>query len=161
MLGTAARKMIDKPTIHEQKKAQNILKKYIELKHVVEDYRLYEEELKRTIYESETTKRLDQDELYANKTANAVQLAQNQKRAAEECGIIMKALERAVHMIPDEEARQAISLRYLKGYTYTETLLYMNRGEKSSTMDRRIKEGLLSVARTLKAWGMLDWPIGD
>lgn len=148
---------LSKPTAEEKKKAQRILKKYRELKLVVEDYKAHEEMLKAAIYESEKTRRLEGDELYANKTANAVQLAQNQKRAAEECDLIRGAIERSVSMISDEEARQAITLRYLKGHTYSETLYYMRRGEKSSTVDRRMNDGLLTVAHTLKMWGLLGW----
>lgn len=151
---------MEKPTAEEKKKAQRMLRKYIELKLVVEDYKAHEQLLKETIFESERTRRLDGDELYANKTANAVQLAINQKRAAEECDLLRQALERAVAMIGDEEARQAVTLRYLKGHTYSETLYYMQRGDKSSTVDRRINDGLMAVAHTLKMWGMLDWDIG-
>jgi hypothetical protein len=156
LLGSAA-----KLSGEDKKKAQRMLKKYTELKNVVDDYKRFEEELKQTIYESERTRRLEAGETYANKTVNAVLLAHNQKRAAKDCEIVMKALERAVSMIPDEEARTAVTLRYLKGHTYSETLYYMKRGDKSSTVDRRINDGMMSVAGTLKMWGMLDWKIGE
>lgn len=160
--GKAAMMYLEKPSVQEKKTAQRILRKYTELKLVVEDYRRHEELLKETIYASESTRRLEADELYANKTGNAVQLAQKQKQAAEECALLSGAIERAVAMIGDEESRQAITLRYLKGHTYSETLYYMRRGDKSSTVDRRINEGLLSVAQTLKMWGMLEWELnGD
>ncbi|RJE84280.1 hypothetical protein D3P07_23210 [Paenibacillus sp. 1011MAR3C5] len=159
--GQAALAYLTKPTAEEKKQAQRMLRKYRELKLIVEDYKAHSELLKQTIYESEITRRLDGDDLYANKTVNAVQLAQNQKRAAEECDLIRSAIERAVSMIPDEEARQAITLRYLKGYTYSETLYYMKRGDKSSTVDRRMNDGMLSVAHTLKMWGLLTWDINS
>lgn len=157
--GSATFHFLAKPNIKEKKTAQQMLRKYKELKLVVEDFRRHEELLKQTIYNSESTRRLDADELYANKTANAVQLAQNQKRAAEKCDLLRNALERAVDMIGDDESKQAITLRYLKGHTYSETLYYMKRGDKSSTVDRRINDGLLSVAQTLKMWGMLEWEL--
>lgn len=158
---SAAFHFLAKPNVKEKKTAQQMLRKYKELKLVVEDFRRHEELLKQTIYSTESTRRLDEDELYANKTANAVQLAQNQKRAAEKCDLLRDALERAVDMIGDDESKQAITLRYLKGHTYSETLYYMKRGDKSSTVDRRINDGLLSVAQTLKMWGMLEWELDE
>lgn len=136
-------------------KSQKMLKEYCELKIVVEDFAKYELELRQTIYEGEMSRRIDQNDLYANKTANAVIIAQNQVRAALECKILKQTIERAVNLIVDSEQKKAITLRYLQGYSYSETLTFMNRGVKSSTMDRRLNDGLESVANTLKMWGVL------
>lgn len=160
MKGQAAKNVLEKPTPEEKKQAQRLLRNYIELKLVVQDYREHEELIKTTLYESERTRRIDGDELYGNRTANAVQVAHNQKIAAEECEVVSSAIERAVSMIRDEESRQAVTLRYLKGHSYSETLYYMRRGEKSSTLDRRLGDGVCSVANTLKMWGLLYWEGG-
>lgn len=146
---------LPKASVNDVKKTKKILSEYSELKIVVEDYIKYEEELKQTIIEGELARRIDQDDLYANKTANAVIIAMNQKKAAEECISLKNAIDRAVNIIRDNEAQQAITLRYLKGHSYTETLLFLKRGEKSSTLDRRLNEGLISVANTLKMWGVI------
>lgn len=138
------------------KKALHMLKQYIELRLQVEDFKKYEEEIKQTIYEGEIARRLEDDELYANKPANAVILAMNQKRAAEECEVIKKAIDRAVGLISEEEARIAVYYRYIKGFSYKETLLTMSRGVKSTTMDRKLKFGITSVANTLKLWGIIQ-----
>jgi hypothetical protein len=137
------------------KQTLHILKQYVELRMQVEDYKNHEEEIRLTIYEGEVARRIDADELYSNKTANAVIVAINQKRAAEECDVIKKAIERAVGLITDSDARIAVSCRYLQGMTYKETLSNMHKGEKSSTMDRKIKFGLASTANTLKLWGII------
>jgi len=161
MDGQAAFHVLTKPTLEEKKQAQRLLRNYIELKRVVEDYREHEELIKTTLYESERTRKLDGDETYANRTANAVQVAHNQKLAAEECELVSGAIERAVAMIRDDEARRAVTLRYLMGQSYSETLYAMRFGEKSSTLDRRLKEGVSSVASTLKLWGLLSWERGE
>ncbi|GBG11345.1 hypothetical protein PAT3040_06146 [Paenibacillus agaridevorans] len=157
MNGKTAMTYLAKPTTDEKKQAQRLLRNYMELKRVVEDYKEHEELIKTTLYESERTRRLDGEDLYGNRTANAVQVAHNQKLAAEECELVSGAIERAVGMIRDDEARQAVTLRYLKGHSYSETLYYMRRGEKSSTLDRRLNDGVSSVASTLKLWGLLAW----
>lgn len=141
--------------------ALNMLKQYPELKIVVDDYKKHEEELRLTIYEGERARRLEQEELYANKTQNAVLLAINQKRAAEECELLMKTIERAVGIVIDQEARDAVYYRYLKGCSYKETLMFMKRGVKSATVDRRLKTGIVSVANTLKMWGILSRDAGN
>lgn len=136
-------------------KALRLLKQYVELKLQVDDYKAHEDEIRQTIYEGEIARKLEADELYANKPANAIILAINQKRAAEECEVIRGAIERAVSLIRDEDARKATHFRYIKGYSYSETLMFFNRGIKSTTMDRKLKLGLASVANTLKLWGII------
>lgn len=138
------------------KQTLHILKQYVELRMQVEDYKNHEEEIRLTIYEGEIARRIDADELYSNKTANAVIVAMNQKRAAEECEVIKKAIDRAVGLITDNEARMAVTYRYIQGLSYKETLIKMHRGEKSTTMDRKIKHGLASTANTLKLWGIIN-----
>ncbi|GIO36896.1 hypothetical protein J41TS12_17570 [Paenibacillus antibioticophila] len=136
-------------------KALQMLKQYPEMKIVVDDFKAHEEELRKTIYEGEIARRIEQDDLHADKTANAVILARNQIKAAEECDMIKKTIERAVGIIRDQESREVIYLRYLKGYSYRETMLFMKRGVKSATMDRRLSSGVASVANTLKMWNVI------
>lgn len=136
-------------------KALNMLKKYPEMKIVVDDYKKYEAELRQTIYEGDIARRIDQDDLHADKTPNAVILAVNQMRAAQECDMVKKTIERAVGLILDPDARQVVHLRYIKGYSYRETMLFMNRGVKSATLDRRLSTGIASVANTLKMWNVI------
>lgn len=139
----------------DMEKTLNMLKRYPEMKIVVEDYKKYEEELRQTIFEGEVARRIEQDDLHADKTPNAVILARNQMKAAEECNMVKKTIERAVGLIRDPEAREVVYLRYLKGYSYRETLLFMKRGVKSATMDRRLSTGIASVANTLKMWNVI------
>lgn len=138
------------------RKALQLLKRYPELKIVVDDYRKNEQELKDSIYSGLLARKLNDDELHADLPPNSIILASNQKRAAEECEILKKALERAVGLIIDEESRTAIHLRYMRGYSYKETLMFMRHGVKSTTVDRRLKNGIVSVANTLKMWGLIE-----
>lgn len=135
--------------------ALELLRGYQEMKIVVEDYKSFEVDIKEAIYEGEIARRIEADALYADKTANAALLAQNQKQAAEQLELIKKSIDRAVGMIRDSEARQAIIYRYIQGYSYKETLSFMHWGVKSSTLDRRLKAGIASVANTLKMWGII------
>lgn len=136
-------------------KALKMLKRYPELKNIVDDYRAYEAEIQSVIVEGEVARRIEAEDLYSNKTANAIILAQHQKEAAAECNLLKQTIERAVNLIRDDEAKEVITLRYLKGLSYTETMLFMSWGVKNSTMDRRLKAGITSVANTLKMWGVL------
>ncbi|MFD0589170.1 hypothetical protein ACFQZE_14305 [Paenibacillus sp. GCM10027627] len=153
---------LTKATEEEKKKAQKLLRKYRELKLVVDDFVAHGDGQKRTpalADEDKLHSGSDGDKPYAITSVSAFRLAQNQRRMAVECELVCAAIERAVSIIGDEEGRQAISLRYLKGYSYSETLYSMRRGGKSSTIDRRIHDGMMSVARTLKVWGLLDWEV--
>lgn len=134
----------------------SILKKYPELKVTVEDYKNHYDEIQQTIIEGEAARKLGPEDLHSDKTANSVILiAINQKKAAEECDLWKKSIERAMGLIIDKEARDAVYYRYIKGCSYKETLYFMHRGVKSATVDRRLKTGIISMANTFSMWGLL------
>lgn len=136
-------------------KAGGMLKQYCSIKATVDDFKKYEAEIKATIYEGEKARRLSAEELYANKTANAVLLAQNQLVAAQKLELTKASIERAVDMIVDDEVKQVVTCRYIRGFSYSETMSFMGWGIKSATLDRRLKKGVSSVANTLKMWGVI------
>jgi hypothetical protein len=137
------------------KDALTLLKSFTELKIRADDFKKHEAEIMETIMENER-KRIDDDQLYSDKTPTAVILAMEDKKAYEECNALVKLIERAVGCILDVEARDAVYYRYIKGCSYKETLLFMKRGVKSATVDRRLKTGIDSVANTLKMRNVFD-----
>ncbi|SDC69604.1 hypothetical protein SAMN02799630_01210 [Paenibacillus sp. UNCCL117] len=140
----------------DMRKTLRLLKDYIDIRNRVEDYRDHEEDIRAAIQEGETARRLGPEDLYANKTANAMIVAMNQKAAAEELAVLKKSIDRAINLIRSDEVKQAVTLRYIKGYSYSDTCRFMHYDGKSSTVDRRIGKGIASIAGTLKLWGVLD-----
>lgn len=133
-----------------------LLMRYKELKLTIEDYENYKEEIEATIYESEVTRRIEQDSLYADKTANAVLLAQRQKEAAEECAFFKKSIDRAITLISNDVEKEAVYLRFIKGMSFKELSYKISGLPKCSTAQRRMRRGIKSIASTLDEWGVLD-----
>lgn len=72
--------------------------------------------------------------------------------------IQISAVETAINAIMDKEARDIINHKYVKAARRKYTVArFRNEGLSESTVDRRIKKGLKSIANTLKDCGML-WP---
>lgn len=72
--------------------------------------------------------------------------------------IQISAVETAINAIMDKEARDIINHKYVKATRRKYTVArFRNEGLSESTVDRRIKKGLKSIANTLKDCGML-WP---
>jgi len=65
-------------------------------------------------------------------------------------------IERAVNLILDVDTRRIIEYRYLKGHSYKVTILHFNSTMADRTIDRKIIDGIESVANTLKLWGELE-----
>lgn len=140
----------------EEQKTLQWLKGYREMELVVRDFKKYEEDYHLTAVESDSSKRVEDDELHADKTGNASIIAQGQRELYDEAKVLTTTLQRAVGLIGDTETRDVIFLRYMQGYSYKETLSFMKRGIKSATVDRRLKAGLVSVANTLKKWNVFN-----
>ncbi|MET3831012.1 DNA-directed RNA polymerase specialized sigma subunit [Paenibacillus sp. DS2363] len=72
--------------------------------------------------------------------------------------IQVSAVETAINAILDKEARDIIQHKYVNSTRRKYTVArFRNEGLSESTVDRRIKKGLKSIANTLKDCGML-WP---
>ncbi|WP_127578667.1 hypothetical protein [Paenibacillus koleovorans] len=100
--------------------------------------------------------KISSEEYYANRTANASIIAEGQRALFQEYQTLVCTIHRAVKLIQDEDARQAIHLRYEEGYSYKATALFMKGVVKSATLDRQLAMGLRSVANTLKGWRFFD-----
>jgi membrane carboxypeptidase/penicillin-binding protein len=148
--------LFSKASPEEQKLALLWLKKYRDLELIVRDYEEHAAEYSQTAVDGEMARRISSEEYYANKTANAVIIAEGQRKLYEEAHTIVTTLRRSVNLILDEEARKAVYCRYIEGFTYKETLLFLKRREKSSTLDRRLKTGIVTVANVLGDWGFYE-----
>lgn len=133
-----------------------LLKKYPYMKMLVRDYEENAAELKQTDIEGETARKLSDDEVYSNKTANAVIFAEKQLLIYHEYKTITRTVERAHRLIMDEQERLAVQYRYLEGLSYKESLMFFKRSMSERTFDRRLFAGVESMANTLKLWGVLD-----
>ncbi|WP_218154756.1 hypothetical protein [Paenibacillus sp. UNC496MF] len=60
-------------------------------------------------------------------------------------------IERAVNLIPDDEIRRMVELRYIKGQPHHVTVARFELWHPS-TVDRKIKKGIEAVANTLILW---------
>lgn len=120
------------------------------------DFEKYQKELAQVAIDGEAARRIDQEDLHADKTANAVILTEKQKWVYGQYRIYSSMIRRAHSQILEDEVKQAIDLRFLQGYSRKETILFMKRGVAHSTVDRRISEGIESMANTLKLMGFFE-----
>ncbi|WP_431090767.1 hypothetical protein [Paenibacillus sp. 8b26] len=101
-------------------------------------------------------RRIDQTDLHADKTANATTLNEKQKWVYNQYRKFASMISRAHWLIIDPEVKEAFDIRFLQGYTRKETILFMRRGVAHSTVDRRIADGIESIANTLKVMGFFE-----
>jgi hypothetical protein len=133
-----------------------LLKRYREMELHVRDFEKYEADFIITAVEGESARRISNEEYYANKTANAVILAEKQQLIYKEYKFIIQHIERANGIIVDDDSRKAIYFRYMKCYSYKETLSFFNRSMSSRTLDRKLAAGIISITNTLKLRGMFE-----
>lgn len=94
--------------------------------------------------------------MHADKTANAVVLAEKQRWVYKQYSFYTRSLQRAAALIQDEEAFRAVQYRYLKGYSFTENVLFFRSSMSDSTVRRKLTEGTESIANTLKLLGFFE-----
>lgn len=69
---------------------------------------------------------------------------------------LINEIDTAVELILDEEAKDIIKYRYIRGRKYKYTIIHFKGyGMSETTIDRRIDEGVRSIAETLKLCGIL------
>lgn len=123
----------------------------------MQDFENHEKEMAQVAIDGEAARRIDQEDLHADKTANAVILNQKQRWVYSQYKIFTELLYRAYNQIIDLEVKEAIRFRFIEGYSRKETIMFMRRGEAASTVDRRIETGIESVANSLKLTGFYDY----
>ncbi|GAA0853537.1 hypothetical protein [Paenibacillus sp. Cedars] len=146
------------PTANEAEiqRTKFLLGKYKEMTMLMHDFEKFEEELRQVAIDGEAARRIDQEDLHADKTANATILIEKQRWVYQRYQFYTHQLRRAFSLIQDEDARKAVDYRYMQGYSYKETLLFFRHGLSDSTIRRKIAEGTESMANTLKLMGFFD-----
>ncbi|AJS59869.1 hypothetical protein [Paenibacillus sp. IHBB 10380] len=132
------------------------LGKYKSMTLFMTDFENYEREMKQVAIDGEVARRIDQEDLHADKTANAVILIEKQKWVYNQYRKYKLMIDRAHSQILDDDAKEAIDIRFIKGYSRKETIMFMRRGVAHSTVDRRIDDGIVSIANTLKLSGFFE-----
>lgn len=146
------------PTASEQEiqRTKFLLGKYTKMIALMQDFEKYEEELKQVAIDGEAARRIDQEDLHADKTANATILIEKQRWVYQQYRFYTQQLRRAWGLIQDPEARRAVDYRYLQGYSPKETLLFFRHSMSDSTIRRKIIEGAESMADSLKLMGFFE-----
>ncbi|GIO33238.1 hypothetical protein J2TS6_43790 [Paenibacillus albilobatus] len=146
------------PTANETEiqRTKFLLGKYTKMIALMQDFEKFEADLKQVAIDGEAARRIDQDELHADKTANATILIEKQRWVYQQYRFYTQQLRRAWALIQDEDEKKAIDYRYIQGYSYKETLLFFRHSLSDSTIRRKISEGAESVANTLKLMGFFE-----
>lgn len=140
----------------EIQRTKFLLGKYKEMTMLMQDFEKFEKELKQTTIDGEVARRIDQEDLHADKTANATILIEKQRWVYQRYQFYTHQLRRAFSLIQDDDEREAVDYRYMQGYSYKETLLFFRHGLSESTIRRKIAEGTESMANTLKLMGFFE-----
>ncbi|WP_253735688.1 hypothetical protein [Paenibacillus sp. FJAT-26967] len=147
------------PAANEQEiqRTKFLLEKYKSMILLMEDFEKYEKDLAMVGVDGEAARRIDQDELYSDKTANAVILMEKQRWVYQQYTLYTTMLYRAFGLIRDPEAKEVIKRRYIEGCSYTETILFFRRAALSdSTIRRKMTEGMVNMANHLKLIGFFE-----
>lgn len=112
----------------EIQRTKFLLGKYKEMTMLMQDFEKFEEDLKQVAIDGEVVRRIDQEDLHADKTANATILIEKQRWVYQRYQFYTHQIRRAFSLIQDIEANKAIDYRYMQGYSYKETLLFFRHG---------------------------------
>jgi len=140
----------------EIQRTKFLLSKYTEMVSLMRDFEENEPEMTQVAVDGEAARRIDQEDLHADKTANAAILVEKQRWVYKQYKFYTHQIRRAWALIQDPDAKAAVDYRYLQGYSAKETLLFFRRSMSDSTIRRRIEEGEMSIANTLKLMGFFD-----
>lgn len=143
-------------TKEEIKQTEFYLKRYRDMTLFMSDFEKFQKELAQVAVDGEVARRIEQDDLHADKTANAVILMEKQKWVYNQYRKIQIMIDRAHNLIIDDEVREVIELRFIQGYSRKQTIMFLRRGEAHSTVDRRIAEGIEAIANSLKLMGFFE-----
>ncbi len=140
----------------EIQRVKFLLGKYTKMIALMQDFERFEADLKQVAIDGEAARSIDQDDLHADKTANATILIEKQQWVYQQYRFYTQQLRRAWALIQDPDEKQAVEYRYIQGYSYKETLLFFRRGLSDSTIRRNLAKGAESIANTLKLMGFFE-----
>ncbi|MFD2116363.1 hypothetical protein [Paenibacillus yanchengensis] len=133
------------------------LEKYTHMVSLMSDFEQNEKAMQQVAIDGEVARRIDQEDLHADKTANAAVLLEKQRWVYEQYSYYTRHLQRAAALIQDIDERVAIDYRYMEGHSFKETALYLRRSiGDASTVRRKINKGIESMANTLKLLGFFE-----
>ncbi len=148
--------LFPKATKVEIQRTKFLLSKYRSMELLMADFEKHEEDMRQVAIDGEVARRIEQEDLHADKTANATILAEKQRWVYQQYSFYTRQLRRAAALIQEDEARKAIEFRYMKGYSFTETVLFFRQSMSDSTIRRRLADGTESIANTLKLIGFFE-----
>lgn len=140
----------------EIQRTKFLLGKYKSMRLLMDDYDNNTEDMQMIAIDGEVARRIDSEELHADKAANAVILIEKQRWVYEQYQLYTGVLGRAAKLIQDAEAKQAVQYRYLEGHSFKETILFFRHGFSDSTIRRKLGEGISTIANTLKLLGFFE-----
>ncbi|KIL42187.1 hypothetical protein SD70_02325 [Gordoniibacillus kamchatkensis] len=143
-------------TVKNVERTLMILEKYPFMKILMRDYEDNEHELFMTDVEGETARRYADEDTHADKTPNAVIYREKRKAIYLEYKIYTRSVERACSLILDPEVRKAIHYRFIEGHRYKDAILFFRRSMSEATFNRKINEGVKTIAHSLLMFGVLD-----
>lgn len=148
--------LFPKASEQEIERVKFLLDKYKEMLGLMKDFEENERDLQQVSVDGEVGRRIDQDDLYADKTANAVILHEKQRRIYQQYRLITNHLRRAAALLQEEDVRTAIEYKYFDGKTPKEVWLLFKRAMSQSTIRRKQNEGAEGIANTLKIMGFFE-----
>jgi hypothetical protein len=141
----------------EIEKTKFWLEKYTHMVKIMFDFEQNENAMQQVAIDGEVARRIDQEDLHADKTANAVVLLEKQRWVYEQYSYYTRQIQRAHELIQDTDERDAIDYRYRQNHSFKETALYFRRSiGDASTVRRKINKGIESMANTLKLLSFFD-----
>lgn len=140
----------------EVQRTKFLLSKYKSMTLLMADYEQFTRDLQQVSVDGEVARRIDQDELHADKAANAVILKEKQRWVYEQYQFYTSVIRRAVGLIQDVDTQRAIQHRYIDGHSFKETILFLRHGLSDSTIRRKLDEGIKSISNTLKLMGFFE-----
>lgn len=148
--------LFPKASEQEIQRTKFLLGKYTRMVEIMKDFDEHEHALKQVAIDGEVARRIDQEDLHADKTANATILIEKQRWVYKQYQFYTTQLFRAWGLIQDPDEQRAVEYRYIQGYSYKETLLFFRRTLSDSTIRRKIDDGTKSMANSLKLMGFFE-----
>ncbi|WP_339314628.1 hypothetical protein [Paenibacillus sp. FSL R10-2734] len=140
----------------ELERTKFLLGKYKSMTLLMADYEKNTRDLQQVGIDGEVARRIDQNELHADKTANAVILMDKQRWVYEQYRLRTNMIIRAHGLILVDDIKKAVRFRYFEGYSLKETCLFFGYDEKSSTIRGWIDAGIVTIANSLKLLGFFE-----
>ncbi|WP_342435935.1 hypothetical protein NSS79_20650 [Paenibacillus sp. FSL L8-0436] len=130
------------------------LERYRDMILFIEDFNGFQAEMAQVAVDGESARRLSADELYADKTANAVILTEKQKWMYERYRVYTFMIFRAYNLIRHQGIKKVIKALFIDGHNRSNTILFTY--VSGSTVDRYIEKGIKMIANSLNQMGFFE-----